>query len=529
MHHSQIRRRTSAAFALVAATSLALSACSGKTTSTKSNASTPNGGGAITVATRNVAASLDPALVSDDPSFSYARAVYETLVSYSPTTRKYQPQLATNWEGSNDSKTFTFHLRKGVKFHDGSTMDAKGVIASLERTQKVGKGESFLLGGISGMQAPDADTLVIHLKSTDASFPAKLSQIFIMSSAAITAHASDADTWFGSHDAGSGPYKLVTWTPNNEIDLTKFADYWRGWSGKHADGYHLKVVDDTTQVLQLDQGTADIGDSLGLQDVKKKQADPSQFTVLSDGGLPFYLTFNLASPKLKNIAVREAIAKAIPYSDIINDVMLGFSKPLAGPVPSWMQDFDQSLKPTSTDPAGAKALLAAQGFTPNHPLTLTLMYFNGLDAERTIATIAQAALKTAGVNLKIEGAPWATLTAAVGNPSSRPDMGVVAMSVPTADPGSLLTGSFDPSQEGAWTYWGYNEPSTVSLLRSAARSADSSNQAAMYKQVQAALVQQYAAVWLMTYPDTLVARAAVKALVMDATDRAFDYWAAYKA
>jgi len=518
----RIRSLTAASLTLA----VCLTACSSHDAGSEAETGTTSSQ-TIVIGTRNVAASLDPALADDNPSDSYNDAVYERLVTYSPTQKKYVPQLATSWTATANSSVYTFDLRKGVKFQDGSTLTAAGVIASLQRTERIGKGSAFLLDGISKYQALGTHRLRITLKTSDAAFPDKMSQIFIMSGKAAKAHPKES-AWFGKHSAGSGPYQLQKWVPNNEIDLTRFNGYWRGWQGTHANRYELKVVDAATQVLQLRQGTIDLADSITFQDAKQMKSQTGEFTVYQNGGLPFYLPFNLDSPKLQNVKVREAISKAIPYKQVINKIMLGFGKSLAGPVPSWMDDHNDSLQAPSQDIAGARKIMAGLGYTKAHPLKLNMLYFNGLDAERVMATVVQASLKEIGVSLQVQGAPWATLVAQVSDKSRRPDLGIVAMSSPTYGPGPLLTSSFDPQREGSWTYWGYHDNNTVTLLRKAQVEPDVSKQQQMLQKVQSSLVDQYAAVWLTTYPDVIVAAKDVKGLQIDGLDRGFDYYQVHK-
>jgi peptide/nickel transport system substrate-binding protein len=523
---SSPRKRLIGVAATVAIT-LALAACSGGGGSTPSPSPTGGTTATVTIATRNIAASLDPATMSDDPSFSYVSAVYETLLDYDPTTKKFTPALATSWSAGNGGTSYTFKLRKGVTFHDGGSLTAAGVKDAIERTIQVGKGYAYLLSGVSNITATDDTTLTIKLKSADAAFLSKLTMIFIASDKAIKAHPDAAGAqWFASNDAGSGPYELETFTPNSELVVSHYKGYWRGWGGSHVATYDFKVTDAATQVLQLKQGTADIADAVATTDLAGLKS--AGFTVQQNAGLPFYIAMNLDSANLTNKKVRRAIALAIPYQQIISKVLLGYASRLAGPAPDWAEGVDSSIKPTKTDVDTAKSLMAAEGYDSAHPLQLSLIYFNGLPLEETVATIVQSSLKEIGVDLSVTGAPWATLTAKVENKATRPDLGEVAMSVPTPDIGPLLTGSFDPASEGSWQYWGYNDPATVDLLHQAAAATNASEQARLYAKVQQNLVDQDAAVWLMQYPDVIVTDPGMQNVKQRPSERAFDYYAAFK-
>lgn len=527
------KRRTRVLAALTGVGALvALSACQNNSTNAAAPANSPAIGasgssGTVTVATRNVAANLDPALQDDDPSYAYTSAVYDPLVTYDAQTKQYVPDLATSWTPNSAGTVYTFQLRKGVTFHDGSPLTAAGVKDSLERTISIGQGYAYLMDGVSSISAPSQDQLVIKLKTADPAFVGDLTQMFIASDKAVKAHPGKAgESWFASHDAGSGPYELTSYQPSSEIVVSQFKNYWRGWSGNHVKEYDFKVTDPATQVLDLKQGTADVADAVATQQLASLKS--SGYSVTMNAGLPFYLALNLESPRLQNVDVRHAIALAVPYEQIIQKVMLGYASRLSGPAPSWMKPVNPAIKPTPTDLATAQKLMSAAGYSSSHPLKLSMIYFNGLPIEQTIATIVQSSLQSIGISLSVTPAPWATLTAEVENPKTRPDIGEVAMSAVTPNIGPLLIASFNPSNQGSWQYWGYNDKQTVSLLDRAQGAATVSEQTSLYQQAEMNLVNQYAAVWLMTDPDVIVTSSSLHNVQQNPAERAFDYYAAYK-
>jgi peptide/nickel transport system substrate-binding protein len=519
-------RRLGIALALAGAVGLTACSSGSAAPSTSQSASSPT---TITFATRNITTNLDPAQADDDPSLAYATAVYDTLVRFDSATNSYVPDLAVSWSASSDAKTWTFNLRHGVRFHDGSLLTAKGVEASLDRTIAEGRGESYLLDEVAGMSAPNPSTVVITLKQPNAGFLGNLDQMFIVSYKAIQEHGSvnQGMAWFDSNDAGSGPYELVKWTPNNEIVLKRFPQYWAGWKGKHIDEYIFQVTDPATQTLELRSGTADMADSIPTQEAKQMRSEP-QFKVYMNSGGPFYIDYNLASPMMQNVLVRKAITEAIPYSDIVTDVMLGFASNLAGPDPTFMTGYDSALKPAPYDPAASRQLLARAGYSSSKPLALSLMYFNGLNYEQTIATIIQASLRTVGVSVSVQGVPWPTFEAEVGKPSTRPDLGLSEMGVTSPNPTTMLYSAFDPTQEGSWSYWGFNEPSVVSELQQAMAAPSIATQDRLLVAIQSGLVSDYSSAWLMTDPDVLVTGSDVHGVQMDPFDRGMDYYAVWK-
>src|SRR4051812_2393932 len=179
-------------------------------------------------------------MVGWDPSTSYSNEVsvmnnmYEQLVRYDKTSQKIVPQLATSWSKSHGGKTWTFHLRTGVKFHTGRTMDAAAAKAAIERTIKLNQGAAYEWGPVKSISTPDSSTLVFKL-----SYAAPLDTI---ASSAYGAYIYDTKAapklaaWFGEgNEAGTGPYQLEKWNKGADVEvrLKQFSGYWKGWSGPH--------------------------------------------------------------------------------------------------------------------------------------------------------------------------------------------------------------------------------------------------------------------------------------------------------
>jgi peptide/nickel transport system substrate-binding protein len=516
---------------LVAASVLMIAACTGTANTATGTTATGNGNAqTFTIASDDIVDTLDPAVASTQPELQFAMASYETLVNYDSTTKKLVPSLATSWSASADAETFTFHIRSGVKFHDGSTLTAAGTIVSLQRTISVGKGESSLITGIKSMSAPSSDTLVIQLKVPNADFVYELSRIFIMSAKAIAAHkgSDNGQQWWAQHEDGTGPYVLKTFEPNEQLVLQKFPQYWRGWAGHHVSTYVINVVAPSAQVLQMQQGTADMATAVPNNDAYTERTNPS-LSVKIYPGSPFYLLFNTQQGPFKNVLVRHAVSLAVNYKEINSDIMYGWGSALSGPVPSWASDQDTALATPAFNLTEAKSLLTQAGYGPSNPLKFSFLYFNGWSFEQTIATALQASLQQIGVDMTVTGAPWASYTQRVEDPTTRPDMGSLAVYVPTPSPGPLLASSFDPASEGQWSYWGYNNPQFTSLLTRAENATNTSTQQSLFDQAQALLVSDYAGVWLMEMPDMFVIQKDVQGLTHDPSWGLIpDYYGLYK-
>lgn len=485
----------------------------------RSGSATTGAASPFVVASDNVGTSLDPAVASDQPSLQLATAIYETLVNYNPTAKKLQAGLATAWKVSNGGKTITLTLRKGVKFHDGSTLNAAGVVASLKRTLAIAKGESFLISSLAHASAVGTGTVKLTLKTPNSDFLYSLTRIFIVSGQAAKTHAGsdNGQTWFASNEAGSGPYQVSSWQPNDHATLDAFKSYWGGWQGKHVSEFQFQqVASPGTQQLDVEQGKADFANAIPIDSAEKLKSS-SKVKVQIYPGSPFYIMFDAARPPLNQVGVREALSLAVPYQQVIKQIMYGTASPMKGPIPSWMAGANPSLAAPVTNIAKAKSLLAKAGYSSGHPLTLRLAYYPGWTFEQTIATDYQYQLSRIGVKLTIDALPWATFTQQISKPSTRPDLGSIAVYVPIPSPGPTLGYSFDPGSAGNWAYWGYSNPTVTKLLHKAQSTSNTTQRVALYRQAEKMIVDDHAAAWMMEMPDIYVLSPSVHGVKHDAS------------
>ena len=173
---------------------------------------------------------------------------YDRLVAYKGSSTELVPSLATSWEISKDGKVYTFRLRHGVKFHDGTEFTAKDVKFSLDRMIKINKGPAWIYTqdmDLNSVKVVDDYTVQITLTHPYAAFLYTIAYVgaSIMNSTLVMKHEVNGDlgqAWLQDHDAGSGPYIMTQWVPNVQVVLKKFGDYWHGWTGKHVSTVIIK-------------------------------------------------------------------------------------------------------------------------------------------------------------------------------------------------------------------------------------------------------------------------------------------------
>ncbi len=351
--------------------------------------------------------SLDPALSTDVPTGRAVGYIFEGLTRFSPEGQ-LQPALATRWDVSPDGRTYTFHLRRGVKFQDGSPFGAHDVIQSFTRVLNPathgGRAEPlFPIQGardvadgkattITGLSAPDDSTLVITLQQPLAIFP----KLLAMPVASIVPASAPADV--SAHPVGTGPWKLAEWKHDDYLLFARNPDYWDG--APRADSLQARIIaEPSTAVAEFQNGNVDVL-QVPPADTRSWESDSSRRPLLMS--VPalrlVYVAINTTRGPLKDARVRQAINLAVDTRTILGQIASGRGHRAAGVIPPSLGGADTARAPYPYDPARAKQLLAQAGFP------------NGIDVELwtgttpiyvRIAEALQGYLNAAGIRTKI--------------------------------------------------------------------------------------------------------------------------------
>jgi peptide/nickel transport system substrate-binding protein len=367
-------------------------------------------------------------MTTADPSTEFSNSilwmavVYEPLLIYDPLKDKFIPTLAQSYESSNNSMVWTFHLRTNAKFHDGTPVNAFAVKFSIERTITLGQGAAFIWSPVDRIETPENYTVVFYLK-----YPAPLDKIIASSYAAwifspeVIKYANAKNStdpkiadWFNAgHDAGSGPYKLVKWDPENEVILEKFNEWW-GWndptyplkSNKAPDIFIVKIIKDSvTQERLVEAGSIDIAQYVPLEDLDRLKNNLNLKVVIKPSFQNLLMFINTKKAPLDNILVRKAIAHAIPYNDIVKVARSGLATVSSGPIPRGMwghfDNFTYFFNLTL-----AKQLLSQAGFPNGINRTLLLTYTAGDIYEQRTAELIRIKLAEIGINVEVRPMSW---------------------------------------------------------------------------------------------------------------------------
>ena len=395
--------------------------------------------GTLTIAGYGSAADLDPASNELASSAMIGRNIEETLVNLDGSSiDRYVPALAISWSSNADKSVWVVHLRHGVKFHTGRCcLTATDVKYSLGRSVAAGLSGSYMLGRFLDNKDPfrqikivDPFTLEFDLGRPQAVFLGALSQDYnalILDSQALKAHKTKSDPWAHSwaqyNDAGTGPYELKSWSHNQQVVLTRFKDYWGGWSGPHFSTVVVQTVaEPATRRELVERGAADIAQNLTPQDYDALKSNPRVHVVVGTTTEVDYIDMTEWGP-LASPYARQALSYAFNYDAFINAAYRQYARRAYGPLGSPLLGYDPHMFHYQTDLNKARALLAKAGVKSG--TTLTYAFSSGQEDFRIAGQILQAQLLPLGITLKLQGLAEATYNGIFYGsdpPSKRPNL-----------------------------------------------------------------------------------------------------------
>ena len=399
---------------------------------------------------------MDPAVVGDTESLNLIFTVYDQLITIDEKG-EIKPLLATSWEVSEDYKTYTFHLRKGVKFHDGTPFNAEAVKFTFDRMTNLGK---FASGGWNriadknSVEVVDEYTVRIHLIKPytpwirgDLSINTGYS---IMSPTYVKKHITSddpyAEKWMAYHECGTGPWKLVSWIKGQKIVFEKNKDYFGGDEGisgrrtPHVDKLIFQVFkDSSTGRLWLERGDLDLAEKLSSDDLIALEKTPNIKIYENIPAKIVYLTFDVSKPPFNDENVRKAMAYAINYQELIDYVERGHAELPHGMISSACYGHNPERFQYSYDLEKAKEFMAKSKY-PDGFTTKLLFSPDRNPAFRKSAVYIQSYLKKIGINVVPESLAFPTQL----DICSKGDYGIALRDWIPFYP--------DPSETAAWFY-----------------------------------------------------------------------------
>ncbi len=458
----------------------------------------PATGDAIVVGSIGDASRLLPLLASDSASGDIVGLVYNGLVKYDKDLNLVG-DLAERWEISADNRTITFHLRPGVRWHDGAPCTAEDVrftyqklIDPAVRTPYAGDYELI-------ESAEVLDALTIQFRYREPFAPALESWGMGILPKHLLASEDLNTTRYLRDPVGTGPYRFRRWRTGELIELRAFADYFE--HRPYLDRYLYRIIpDQATLFLELLVGAVDWTGLTPLQ--YSRQTDTAylrtryqKFRYPSFGFA--YLGYNLSDARFADVRVRRALTLAVDHAAIVDGVLYGLGAPATGPYPQASWAYNPDVAPATRDVAAAKRLLAEAGWAETdgdgwldrggEPFRFTLITNQGNEVRRQVAELVQRHLREVGVDVQIKIMEWSTFVHEFID-KRRFEAVLLGWSL-SRDPDLYNLFHSSKTKEGEYNFVGYANPRVDELLVAGRQTFDREARRRIYHEVHRILAE----------------------------------------
>jgi peptide/nickel transport system substrate-binding protein len=465
---------------------------------------------------------LDPAVVTDGESFRVTRNIYESLCEYQRDSTAVIPGLAEGWKTTPDGLTWTFTLRRDVKFHDGTPFNAEAVVFNFERWmfehhphhKGVFEYWKSMFGGFPGfvksVRALDEFTAEFVLEKPMAPFLANLAMPMfgIASPAAIKKHGDD----YFKHPVGTGAFRFREWRKDDRIVLERNPDYW-GEKALLDRVIFRAIVDNSARLLELQAGSIDLMEFLNPDDIPTVKNDPNLQLLLRPSMNVGYLWWNVEKEPFGKLEVRRAIAHAVNKRAIVEKLFGGIGIPAKNMLPPSLWGYNDAVLDYEHDPAKAREYLAKAGLPNGFKTTLWAMpnprpY---MPQPTKIAEAIQADLKAVGIDGEIVTMDWATYLTKTRE--GEQDMYMLGWTGDNGDPDNFLYWFFGQKE----TRSRYYNTKAAQLTGKAQAIIDQEERARLYRDAQIVLKEDTANVPIAHTTPPLAAKKTVRGYMPHAT------------
>ena len=483
--------------AAMAVMMLALAGCGGSDTSTTATTSSETSGKVIRMTTA-FADPIDPACAMDSASCQVVVNLYDSLV-YPDLDGTILNGVAADYSVSDDGMVYTFTLKDNVKFHDGSIMTAQDVVFSYERMIAIGQGYAYLFQNhVADMQAPDNQTVVVTLTEPFAPFLSMLCRLYIVNEEQVMANLGSGNygdkgdygmAYLSQNDAGSGAYSCTSYTVNDRVVMTRFADYHGTFAENAPDT--VEIINGTeaaTVRTMMANGQLEISDQWQTHEAYEAlgQLDGVKLGTYGAGQI-LYLMVNTQAAPLDDVHVRKALAYMIDYDQVCTSLFPGYL-PVNNYVGDNLTGSDVSVEKYTYNMEKAKEELEASKYADqllSGEMPITVAWVSEVPDEEKLALLLQASAAQLGVKVEISKVAWATQVQNTASVDSTPATSVCFMSPDYGEAGAMLYQRLHSDTAGTWqqTEWLQNSE-LDNKIDTALKTMDDTSRFALYDEIQ---------------------------------------------
>lgn len=452
---------------------------------------------------------IDPA-VGNDFSDSIALVnLYDTLV-FPNLDGSISPHLATEWKVSDDGLTYTFYLRRGVKFHDGTEMTAADVEFSMQRLLTIGEGFAYLFKDVVSARAVDNYTVEFTLSQPFGPFPKALVRFYVLSRDQVLAHLKEpgqygemgdyGKEWLLTNDAGSGPYKVKEMKMEEHLFAEKFDDWWGGWD-EDAPLYFKEMASPDPVTIRTLVARREHELTNEFQPEENLTALEQIEGVETAGffnGNNLNIMLHTKKPPTDDIHFRKALAYCLDYETVVTRIWPSCQQS-RGPVPFNLPGHNPSVFQFTRDLEKAREELQKSKYSDQldkYPVTLS--WCAEVPLEEKLALLFQANADELGIKVEVTKKPFGAMIADAQSPETTPNASIVYVAPHYPEAGSILMSRYHSSTCGSWEQCEWLQSEEIdNVIEQALSTTDDDARFDLYKQAQQMIVDLCPTIWVL--------------------------------
>jgi len=460
----------------------------------------------VTVNTVQIFGTIDPAKINDYTEYMAGVNLYEALTTLDGSGN-IKPLLAESWSASQDGLTWTFTMKEGATFQDGSPVEAKDVVWSVNRLLAINEGPAYLFEGVleeGSIKEIDTRTVQFSLSRTYAPFLTTTPILFVINSDLAQENADDGDPWaqdyLANNSIGAGAFMLDSWDRGATMTIKAYEGYHLGWDDQGIDEVRFIVTNEEATVKALAaSGELSMSSDAQAQETYDSIGELEDYRIIQyPTATNFYFKLNNSRPPTDDVNIRRAIAYATDYETIREELLPG--EILTGPMPPIFKDaYPNDVEAPVFDLAKAQEYVNASKYAGQGPINLEIMYVAGLAFEEEIGLLMKSIMDTIGFNVILKPEQWNRMTELAGDVNTTPAINQVFYGATYPSPDTYFFTQYHSRAAGTWASMEWVLSDEIDAMIDAARAtSDVVQQNAIYQDLQSKLVEDQVAVFLLT-------------------------------